>query len=129
MPVVGPVPDCHHWSMRKEILGYDPASVDTFLSRCFATPGVYRSTFPQLRGRIPSGARVTPEDVASVRFRKRLVGYAIRDVDDLLDDLQQVISLTTWQSPAPPAGAAAEARTISLVEAEQASLARTAERR
>lgn len=112
--------------MRKEILGYDPVSVDVFLSRCLATPGVYRSSFPDLRGRIPSGQRVTAEEVAAVRFRKRLVGYAIRDVDDLLDQLEHVISLTTWRAPTPLADAAA-ARTISLVDAEE--LAEVAERR
>ena len=127
--MVGDVRACHHWSVRKEILGYDPVSVDIFLSRCLATPGVYRSTFPQLRGRIPSGLRVTAEEVAAVRFRKRWVGYAIRDVDELLDQLQHVIGLTTWRAPTPLAEAVAAARTISLVEAEQESLARTAERR
>ncbi|MCU1602394.1 MAG: hypothetical protein JWO22_3103, partial [Frankiales bacterium] len=100
-----------------------------FLARCLATPGIYRSRFPELRGRTPSGGRVTPEEIRQVRFRKSALGYQIRVVDDLLDALAVELELTTGAAPVPAAGAAAAARTISLVEAEQGSLARTAARR
>lgn len=115
--------------MRKELLGYDPDAVDAFLARCLATPGVYRSRFPQLRGGVPRGERVTPEEIQDVRFPIRLVGYAIRVVDDLLDQLQEAVEVTTWRAPATPGGVVAALRTISLVEAERESLARTAGRR
>jgi hypothetical protein len=54
--------------VRKEFGGYDPASVDAFLSRCHATPGVYRSRFPQMRDVIPRGKPVTSEEIRDVRF-------------------------------------------------------------
>lgn len=115
--------------MRKEFRGYDPVAVDAFLARCLATPGVYRSQFPQLRGLIPGGERVTPEEVAEVRFPSVLIGYAIREVDALLERLQAAVELTTWRAPELRRAVAGEARTISLVEAERGSLARTAGRR
>ena len=115
--------------MRREIFGYDRQAVDVFLARCLATPGVYRSAFPQLRGRVPGGMRVTADEVRDVRFGWTLVGYAIREVDALLDEVAEAVEVTRWRAPAPLAAAVQAVRTISLVEAEQASLARTAERR
>lgn len=112
--------------MRKEFGGYDPASVDAFLSRCHATPGVYRSRFPQMRDVIPRGKPVTSEEIRDVRFPTKLRGYPIRLVDDLLDELQAAVELTKWRAPTRPGTAASGARTISLVEAERASHARTA---
>ena len=115
--------------MRKEFGGYDPEAVDAFLSRCHATPGVYRSRFPQLRDVIPRGKPVTTEEIRDVRFPSKLRGYPIRVVDDLLDELAAAVELTKWQAPGKPGGVATAARTISLVEAERESLARTAGRR
>lgn len=115
--------------MRKVFRGYDTVAVDAFLARCLATPGVYRSRFPQLRGGIPRGERVTTEEIREVRFPLARVGYSIRVVDDLLDQLAAAVELTKWQAPGRPGGVAAAVRTISLVEAERESLARTAGRR
>ena len=115
--------------MRKEILGYDPIAVDAFLARCVATPGVYRSRFPELRGRNPSGERVTVEEIARVRFRKTALGYQIRAVDALLDELQAALELMTWRAPELRGATAQAARRISLVEAEQGSRDRIAARR
>ncbi|MCU1599447.1 MAG: hypothetical protein JWO22_156 [Frankiales bacterium] len=115
--------------MRKEFRGYDPIAVDAFLARCLATPGIYRSRFPELRGRTPGGARVTPEQIRGVRFGKATLGYQIRVVDDLLDELEAELRITTAPEPVPAVEAVRALRTISLVEAERASLARTAGRR
>jgi DivIVA domain-containing protein len=115
--------------VRKEFGGYDPEAVDAFLSRCHATPGLYRSRFPQLRDVIPRGEPVTSAEIRDVRFPWKLRGYPIRVVDDLLDELAAAVELTKWQAPGPRGGAAAAVRTISLVEAERESLARTARRR
>jgi DivIVA domain-containing protein len=84
--------------MRKELGGYDPIAVDTFLARCLAHPGLQRSRFPELRGRAPSGERVTADDIRGVRFRKALLGYRIRVVDALLDDLAAAVERTSWRS-------------------------------
>lgn len=109
--------------MRKELRGYDPSAVDAFLGRCLATPGVYRSRFPQLRGRIPGGRPVTADDVREVRFPTALWGYRIREVDALLDELQAAVEVTTWRAPELPAAAGQAPRTISLVDTERGSLA------
>ena len=111
--------------MRKELRGYDPSAVDAFLSRCLATPGVYRSRFPQLRGRIPGGAPVTPDDVRDALFPQALWGYQIRAVDALLDELQAAVEVTTWRAPEQPAAAGPAPRTISLVDTEPTSLSRS----
>ncbi|MCW2668153.1 MAG: hypothetical protein JWO27_50 [Frankiales bacterium] len=84
--------------MRKEIGGYDPIAVDTFLARCLATPGLQRGRFPELRGLAPCGERVTAAEIRTVRFRKAVLGYQIRAVDALLDDLEHAVELTTWRS-------------------------------
>jgi len=115
--------------MRKEIRGYDPEAVEAFLARCLATPGVYRSRFPQLRDLTPRGERVTAEEIRDVRFPKARLGYQIRAVDALLDELERVVELTRWRAPALESGAVRALRTISLVDTERESLARTAARR
>ena len=114
---------CDDLGMRKELRGYDPTAVDAFLGRCLATPGVYRSRFPQLRGRIPGGRPVTPDEVRDVRFPTALWGYPIRAVDALLDELQAAVEVTTWRAPALPDAAEPAPRTIVLVDTEPGSLA------
>ena len=100
--------------MRREVFGYDRPAVDAFLARCLATPGVYRSAFPQLRDRVPGGERVTAAEVREVRFRPAVLGYSIRQVDALLDELEQALERTRWQPPLPDA----RPHVISLVDAE-----------
>ena len=85
--------------MRREFRGYDPVAVDAFLSRCLATPGVYRSRFPDLRDLLPAGERVSAQEIRDVRFPSRLVGYPIRTVDALLDELAAAVERTTWRAP------------------------------
>jgi DivIVA domain-containing protein len=106
--------------MRKEILGYDPRQVDAFLARCVATPGVYRSRYPQLRAVAPGGQRVTPDEIRDVRFDTALLGYRIREIDALLAELHEAVALTTWHAPGLPGEALRRPRTISLVEQETA---------
>ncbi|MFN2539662.1 MAG: DivIVA domain-containing protein [Mycobacteriales bacterium] len=84
---------------------------------------------PQLQGLSAAGEPVTAEEIAGARFRSTLLGYPIREVDDLLDELQAAVEVTRWRAPAPPDEAAAEARTTSLAEAERASHDRTATHR
>jgi DivIVA domain-containing protein len=84
--------------MRRELGGYDPVAVDTFLARCLTHPGLQRSRFPELRGRAPSGERVTAEEIRRVRFRKAVLGYRIRVVDALLEELAEAVERTTWRS-------------------------------
>lgn len=110
--------------MRKEIRGYDPDAVDAFLARCLATPGIYRGQFPQLRDLAPRGQRVTAQEIRDVRFPKAHLGYQIRAVDALLDQLERAVELTTWRSPALESGAVQSLRRISLVDTPRASTAR-----
>lgn len=115
--------------MRREIRGYDPIAVDTFLARCLATPGIQRRRFPELRGLVPSGERVTPEQIRDVRFRKVGLGYPIRVVDELLDQLQAAAELTTWRATELRTVVTREPRKVPLVDGERGPLARTAGRR
>jgi hypothetical protein len=115
--------------MRREIRGYDPVAVDTFLARCLATPGIPRGRFPQLRGLAPSGERVTPEQIRDVRFPKAGLGYQIRMIDALLDELQAAAELTTWRATELRTVVTREPRKMPLVDAEREPLARTAGRR
>ncbi|MCU1624407.1 MAG: hypothetical protein JWL79_3252 [Frankiales bacterium] len=115
--------------MRNEIRGYDPVAVDCFLARCLATPGIQRGRFPQLRGLAPSGERVTPEQIRDVRFPKAALGYQIRVVDALLDELQAAAELTTWRATALRTVVTRDPRKVPLVDAERAPLVRTAESR
>ena len=107
--------------MRKEFRGYDPADVDAFLARCLATPGVYRSKYPQLRGRTPSGPRVTAQEIRDVRFRKATWGYQMRVVDTLLDELADAVELTGWSAPGTTVAVAPMRRTIVLEDTAPAS--------
>lgn len=71
--------------------GYDPEQVDALLTRCARTLGTRAGEFPELAaaGRSPvSDPRpLTAEDLHVAQFRVRFRGYALDDVDDLLDRL------------------------------------------
>jgi DivIVA domain-containing protein len=90
--------------MRRALRGYHREDVDQFLDRCVATLGVEASRFPELRSRPTSSRRahapLTADDVAGVRFRIELRGYALQEVDDLLDRVAAELRRAPrhWQS-------------------------------
>jgi DivIVA domain-containing protein len=110
---------CQNRLVRREFRGYDPAAVDAFLGRCFGRAGLD----PQ-RVRPGFGVRLTADEIRGARFGKAWLGYPIRTVDALLDQLAEAAELTTLL-PATGAAAAQAPRRISLVDTEQESLART----
>ena len=73
--------------MRTAWRGYRCAEVDAFLDRCAAALGMRASEIPELRGRggLTSGAALTADDVAQAQFRIDFRGYALDEVDELLD--------------------------------------------
>jgi DivIVA domain-containing protein len=105
--------------MRRELLGYNRDQVDSFLARCLATPGVYRSRYPQLRARTPDGERVTADEISDVRFAMSLIGYRIREVDSLLEDLYEAVERTTWAAPEIDLTTASLTRSVALQESER----------
>ena len=77
--------------MDKQLRGYAVAEADAFLSRCAATPGVLTAV-PALSSYPPVGQPVTAEDVERVMFRQAWRGYAMREVDALLDAVVDALS-------------------------------------
>ena len=79
--------------MRTTFRGYRQAEVDAFLDRCAAALGVRAAEVPELRGRgaLASGAGLTPEEVAQVQFPIAFRGYALDEVDALLDRVETAL--------------------------------------
>ena len=79
--------------MRTSLRGYSRSEVDAFLDRCAAALGLRAADLPELAGRggLVTGPRVTPEEVAEVQFGMAWRGYALDDVDALLERVQQAL--------------------------------------
>ena len=82
--------------MRTTFRGYRRTEVDAFLDRCAAALGLRAADLPELRGRggLVTGPRVTPEEVAQVQFGMELRGYALDEVDALLDRVEAALRLS-----------------------------------
>ena len=79
--------------MRTAFRGYRAAEVDAFLDRCAAALGVRAAQFPELEGRggLASGAGLTSQAVADVAFPIAFRGYALDEVDALLDRVESAL--------------------------------------
>jgi len=80
--------------LRTTLRGYATAEVDAFLVRCAHSLGRRVGQVPELvglTGRPRSGEPLTPQQVATVQFRVVLRGYALDQVDALLDRTQQAL--------------------------------------
>lgn len=85
IPVLSAVPDLR---LRHAPRGYDVEEVDAFLVRCAHSLGSRIDRVPELgplRQRSRSGERLRARDVETAQFRLRLRGYAVDQVDALLD--------------------------------------------
>lgn len=82
--------------MRTALRGYRQGEVDAFLDRCAAALGRDVAQVPELRGRggLATGAGLTPEEVAQVQFPVGFRGYAMGDVDELLDRVEVALRRT-----------------------------------
>jgi DivIVA domain-containing protein len=75
-------------SLRAALRGYDVAEVDAFLVRCAHSLGPRIDRVPELRPLLSaprSGAPLRARDVETAQFRIRRRGYAVDEVDALLD--------------------------------------------
>ena len=82
-PAAGPGPQ-----LRTAVRGYDREEVDAFLVRCAHSLGSRVDAVPELApllGRPRTGERLRARDVETVQFPVRLRGYALHEVDALLD--------------------------------------------
>ena len=79
--------------MRTTLRGYRCADVDAFLDRCAAALGLRAAAIPELSGRggLVGGGGLTADDVAHQRFPIAFRGYALDEVDELLDRVEQAL--------------------------------------
>lgn len=81
-------------SLHVGLRGYDTAEVDAFLVRCAHSLGPRVREVPELVGllcRPRDGEPLRGRDVETVQFRVRARGYAIEQVDALLDRVAAVL--------------------------------------
>ena len=78
--------------MRTALRGYRCADVDAFLDRCAAALGTRAAEIPELRGRGGlSRGGLTADEVAHHTFPIAFRGYALDEVDALLDCVEAAL--------------------------------------
>ena len=85
-PTEGPGP-----GLRLALRGYAPDDVEPFLVRCAHSLGARVAEVPELApltGRPRTGTPLLARDVRDVQFRIVLRGYALAEIDALLDRIE-----------------------------------------